>query len=200
VRYNFDNRYFNDLFEGIPLNGYAAWLKNMANNPNIEVRLSTDYFDIKEQLNEVPVVYTGPIDKYFNYECGYLSWRTLDFEIETVAVSDFQGTSVVNYPDPEVSFTRIHEFKHFHPENKHYPDGTTIIMKEFSRFAAPTDEPYYPVNGPKDREMLLAYREKASTLAKVHFGGRLGTYQYLDMHMAIASALSDFESKIRNWF
>ena len=197
VRYTYDNRYFNDTWEGLPTDGYTAWLERMADHPNIGVKLDVDYFDESQPLNkkatvgQVPVVYTGPVDRYFDYAGGALSWRTLDFEQEVLDVRDFQGTSVMNYPDMDVPYTRIHEFKHFHPERKDvYESNRTVIMREFSRFAERADEPYYPVNTPADREGLLAYRELAKGEKDVHFGGRLGTYQYLDMHMAIGSALS----------
>ncbi|MEE6389432.1 MULTISPECIES: UDP-galactopyranose mutase [Microbacterium] len=197
VRYTYDNRYFNDTWEGLPTDGYTAWLERMADHPNIEVKLGVDYFDESQPLSkkatvgQVPVVYTGPVDRYFDYAEGALSWRTLDFEQEVLDVRDFQGTSVMNYPDMDVPYTRIHEFKHFHPERKDvYESDKTVIMREFSRFAERDDEPYYPVNTPTDREGLLAYRELAKGEQDVHFGGRLGTYQYLDMHMAIGSALS----------
>lgn len=201
VRYTYDNRYFNDTHEGLPVDGYTAWLERMADHPLIEVRLSTDFFDESQPINkrstvgQVPVVYTGPVDRYFDYAEGELSWRTLDFEQEVLPVGDFQGTSVMNYADAEVPYTRIHEFRHFHPERE-YPSDKTVIMKEFSRFAERGDEPYYPVNTPADRERLLKYRDLREAEPKVIFGGRLGTYQYLDMHMAIGSALSTFENKI----
>jgi len=201
VRYTYDNRYFNDTHEGLPVDGYTAWLERMADHPLIEVRLSTDFFDESQPINkraivgQLPVVYTGPVDRYFDYAEGELSWRTLDFEQEVLPVGDFQGTSVMNYADAEVPYTRIHEFRHFHPERE-YPTDKTVIMKEFSRFAERGDEPYYPVNTPADRERLLKYRDLREAEPKVIFGGRLGTYQYLDMHMAIGSALSTFENKI----
>ncbi|TQJ32721.1 UDP-galactopyranose mutase [Microbacterium sp. SLBN-146] len=197
VRYSYDNRYFNDTWEGLPVDGYTAWLERMTDHPNIEVRLSTDYFDESQPLNrkatvgQVPIVYTGPIDRYFDFAAGTLSWRTLDFEQEVVPVGDFQGTPVMNYADAEVPYTRIHEFKHFHPERAdRYPADRTVIVREYSRFATREDEPYYPVNTADDREGLLTYRELAKGEPSVYFGGRLGTYQYLDMHMAIGSALS----------
>ncbi|QIV88310.1 UDP-galactopyranose mutase [Glutamicibacter mishrai] len=203
VRYNYDNRYFNDKYEGLPVDGYTAWIERMADHPNITVQLNTDFFDTSQPLNKealvgkMPIVYTGPIDRYFDYSEGNLSWRTLDFEEEVLNVGDYQGTPVMNYPDADVEFTRIHEFKHFHPERKDsYPTDKTVIMREFSRFAERDDEPYYPVNTPEDRTGLLAYRELAKKEENVFFGGRLGTYQYLDMHMAIGSALSMWDNQI----
>ncbi|WP_053384221.1 UDP-galactopyranose mutase [Leucobacter celer] len=201
VRYTYDNRYFNDTHEGLPVDGYTAWLERMADHPNIEVRLDTDFFDESQPLNKravvgkVPVVYTGPVDRYFDYAEGELGWRTLDFEQEVLPTGDFQGTSVMNYAGSDVPYTRIHEFRHFHPERE-YPSDKTVIMREFSRFATREDEPYYPVNTPEDRERLLKYRELSAAEDRVLFGGRLGTYQYLDMHMAIGSALTMYNNKL----
>lgn len=203
VRYTYDNRYFNDTWEGLPVDGYTAWLERMADHANIEVRLDTDFFDASQPLNkqatvgQLPIVYTGPVDRYFDFAAGELSWRTLDFEQEVVDVADFQGTPVMNYADADVPYTRIHEFRHFHPERAdRYPADRTVIMREYSRFADRSDEPYYPVNTPQDRAGLLAYREQAEGEKDVHFGGRLGTYQYLDMHMAIGSALSMWHNRL----
>jgi len=205
VRYNYDNRYFNDTYEGLPVDGYTAWLERMADHPNIEVRLDTDFFDANQPVNKaavvgsVPVVYTGPVDRYFDYAHGRLGWRTLDFEEEVLDVGDYQGTSVMNYGDESVPYTRIHEFRHFHPE-RDYPKDRTVIMREFSRFANADDEPYYPVNTPDDRARLLEYREEMKSQPQVFFGGRLGTYQYLDMHMAIGSALTMYRNEIAPLF
>ena len=199
VRFTFENRYFKDTYEGLPVDGYTAWLTNMADHPNIEIRLDTDYFEVREAIPAgTPVVYTGPLDRYFEYSEGYLGWRTLDFEREVVPVGDYQGTSVMNYADQQVPYTRIHEFRHFHPE-RDYPDDKTVIVREYSRFADKEDEPYYPINTAEDRSKLERYRELAKAEARdrnVLFGGRLGTYKYLDMHMAIGSALSAFDNKI----
>ena len=190
VRYTFDNRYFNDRFEGLPTDGYTAWLQKMADHPNIDVRLGVDYFDVRGRIPaETPVVYTGPLDRYFDYCEGELGWRTLDFAQEVVDVGDFQGTPVMNYADPDVPWTRIHEFRHFHPE-RDYPEDRTVIVREYSRAATAADEPYYPINTASDRERLERYRALADAESNVVFGGRLGTYQYLDMHMAIAAALT----------
>ena len=208
VRYTFNNRYFNDTYEGLPVDGYAAWLEKMAEHELIDVRLSTDYFDVRDELRaespDAPVVYTGPVDQYFNYAEGHLGWRTLDFEREVLETGDFQGTPVMNYNDADVPYTRIHEFRHFHPERQDsYPADKTVIVKEYSRFAEDGDEVYYPINTPEDREKLKKYRELAAEESrenKVLFGGRLGTYQYLDMHMAIGAALSLFDNHLRPHF
>lgn len=196
VRYTYDSRYFSDSYEGIPTKGYSTWFERMLDNDKIEIRLNTDFFDKSQPANkdsllgQVPVVYTGPIDKYFDYRFGLLNWRTLDFETSVLEVQDFQGTSVINFPDAKIPFTRIHEFKHFHPERKDQISlEKTVIMHEFSRSAGKDDEPYYPVNSESDREILQKYRDLSKQEKLVYFGGRLGSYQYLDMHMAIASAL-----------
>ena len=200
MRFTTEHRYFNDKYEGLPLGGYTAWLENIADHPNIEVSLNQDFFDYKSELvGNVPVVYTGPIDRYFDYEFGELGWRTLDFESEIVATADYQGTSVVNYSDIDIPFTRIHEYRHLHPE-RDYQTESTFISREYSRFASRDDEPYYPVNTAADREKLMQYRTFMDNEKDVWFGGRLGTYQYLDMHMAIASALTAFDNQISEYF
>ena len=207
VRYTFNNRYFNDKYEGLPVDGYAAWLEKMAAHELIDVRLDTDWFDVRDAIRaespDAPVVYTGPLDRYFDYAEGHLGWRTLDFEQEVLDTGDFQGTSVMNYNDADVPYTRIHEFRHFHPERAEYPTDKTVIVKEYSRFAEGDDEVYYPINTPEDRSKLEAYRRLAAAESrdnKVLFGGRLGTYQYLDMHMAIGAALSVFDNHVRAYF
>ncbi|MFV0406603.1 MAG: UDP-galactopyranose mutase [Propioniciclava sp.] len=195
VRYTYDNRYFNDRYEGLPVDGYTAWFERMVDHPRIEVLLGTDFFAASgpvtkaEVTGQVPVVYTGPVDRYFDYAAGELGWRTIDLEQEVLEIGDFQGTSVMNYADPDVPYTRIHEFRHFHPE-RDYPTDATVIMREYSRFAQRGDEPYYPINTEADRQRLLSYRALTEREPQVWFGGRLGTYKYLDMHMAIGAALS----------
>ena len=207
VRYTFNNRYFNDTHEGLPTDGYAAWLERMAEHERIDVRLNTDWFEVRDEVRaenpDAPVVYTGPLDQYFDYAEGRLGWRTLDFEREVLATGDFQGTPVMNYNDADVPYTRIHEFRHFHPERAEYPADKTVIVREYSRFAGEDDEVYYPINTPEDRQKLEAYRRLAAAESeenKVLFGGRLGTYQYLDMHMAIGAALSLFDNHLRPFF
>jgi UDP-galactopyranose mutase len=195
VRYTYDNQYFDDTHQGMPTDGYARWFERMADHARIDVVLGHDYLDPGSPVSkantvgQVPVVYSGPIDRYFAYEAGELGWRTLDFEREVLDVGDFQGTAVMNYPDLDVPYTRIAEYRHFYPARE-YPKDRTVIVKELSRRARPGDEPYYPVATEDDRQRLGVYRELAAAEPGVHFGGRLGAYQYLDMHMAMASALA----------
>ena len=197
IRYNFNNRYFSDKYEGLPLHGYHNFLPKIIDNNLIKIETSTDYFANRDRFESADLtIYTGAIDKYFDYRHGLLGWRTLDFEIDYLKVEDFQGTSVMNYADLEVPFTRIHEFQHLHPERIKKESGT-VIMREFSRKSGVDDEPYYPINSLQDRSSLLKYREDALKLPNVIFGGRLGTYKYLDMHMAIASALQVFDTQIK---
>ena len=204
VRFTYDNRYFNDTHQGMPRHGYAAWLQRMADHPLIDIRLGVDFLDDGHELSraaavgQVPVVFTGPVDRYFGHRYGALGWRTLDFDRQVLDVADHQGTAVINECDEDVPYTRTLEFKHFHPERTHR-DGT-VVVREYSRFAEGPDEPYYPVATPEDRARLERYRETAAEEPRVLFGGRLGTYQYLDMHMAIGSALSRFDNTVRGWF
>lgn len=196
VRYNYNNRYFSDRYEGIPLDGYGELISRILAQPGITLRLNTSYRDIETEIGAGDlVVYTGAIDEFFNWKFGALEWRTVDFQIERFDYPDYQGATVMNYADEQVPFTRIHEFKHYHPER---PDsGKTIIFKEFSRFAAAGDEPYYPVFTEKNRQLYWRYREYASqTCPQVIFGGRLGLYRYLDMDDTVAAALQCVKENI----
>lgn len=187
VRYSFNNRYFDDEFEGIPLHGYSRLFERMLDSPNIEVRLGVDYFELPDSLRNRPTVYTGPIDRFFQYKCGKLDWRTIDLERQVHDVADYQGCAVMNYADTEVPYTRIHEFKHYHPER---PATTnTVVFKEFSRAAEGADEPYYPVPTARNAALLERYQQHARRLDNIWFGGRLGQYRYLDMDDAIDVAL-----------
>ena len=200
VRFSFDNRYFSDRWEGLPVNGYTHWMQRMIQNPLISVQLGVSFNDVRNLITDQQlVIYTGPLDGYFGFRFGHLGWRTLDLDVEVVETPDFQGTSVMNYSDKEVPWTRIHEFQHLHPERAN-DSGQTVIMKEYSRHAESHDEPYYPINTHEDRSSVLQYREAAKAERNVLFGGRLGTYKYLDMHMAIASALSMFDRDVLPWF
>lgn len=196
-RFNFNTRYFNDKYEGLPSRGYFGLLSNLASHTKIDIHLQKDFFDERSKILglDKPVVYTGPLDRYFDYSEGVLGWRTLDFEFEVHDMEDFQGCAVMNYADLEPAYTRIHEFKHLHPERA--STSKTIIAKEFSRIATSDDSPYYPINSVEDRDSLARYRALSELENGVLFGGRLGSYMYLDMHMAIAAAMSDFENKLR---
>jgi UDP-galactopyranose mutase len=194
VRFTFDTRYFSDTYEGIPIDGYGCLLTRMASTNGITVLKGVDWFDVRGDAPVgTPIVYTGPLDRYFEHRAGNLAWRTLDLDVEVLPVSDHQGTSVMNFADEDVPQTRVHEFKHFHPEREVAP-GATVVMSERSRWAGPGDEPYYPVGTAEDRRRLEVYRALAKAESGVHFGGRLGSYQYLDMHMAIGSALTAYET------
>ena len=197
VRYNFNDRYFFDTWEGLPTAGYFGLFKNLSSHKNIHIELETDFFSLKSSILQTgkPIVYTGALDRFFDYRFGSLQWRTLDFRFETLELDDFQGASVVNYADLDDPHTRVHEFKHLHPERTHRP-GVTTVAWEYSRWADQDDEPYYPVNSAEDRSLVLKYRSLIQEEKGVFFGGRLGSYQYLDMHMAIASAFVMFENKL----
>lgn len=208
VRYNYDNRYFNNTYEGLPAEGYEAWFQHMIDScgDQLEVRLETDYFTDPEiqalRDNGIFTIYTGPIDRFYDYQFGELKWRSLDLEKEVLDVDDFQGCPVMNYADLEPKYTRIHEFKHFHPErisNPNYADtayapesGKTVIVREYSKTWHQGDEPYYPVNTAEDREILAKYQSLADEDQNVIFGGRLGEYAYYDMDKTVASALAKF--------
>ena len=146
VRFTFEPYYFADKYEGLPADGYTAVFRRMLDSPLIDIRLGVDFFDVRDAVQpDQLVIYTGPIDRYFDYRLGELAWRTLDFETEALATDDYQGAAVINYADEDVPYTRIHEFKHLHPERS-YPSGQTLICREYSRYARRGDEPYYPVN------------------------------------------------------
>ena len=196
VRMTFDDFYFSDRYEGIPLTGYGEMLRRMLDHKTVSVHINMDFFSAPPAIPAgTTVLFTGPIDRYFEYKHGLLGWRTLDFEKEIVNVADFQGASVVNYPDSDIPFTRIHEFRHLHPERK-YRNDKTVIFREFSRFASSHDEPYYPINAPGDRNKYDAYVAMAQAEPNVLFGGRLATYKYLDIHQAVGAALKMFDNII----
>ena len=196
VRYNFDNRYFDDRFEGLPVDGYTAVFERMLSHPNICLQLGVDFFEVRADLKpDLPIIYTGPIDKYFDFCEGDLGWRTLDFDWETVMTGDFQGTAVMNYADEDIPFTRIIEFRHFNPE-RNYQRAKSVIAREYSRFATRSAEPYYPIDTLADRKNYQRYKARAAAEKNVHFGGRLGTYRYLDMHQAVAAALTAYANEI----
>lgn len=188
VRYNYDNHYYRDLWEGMPLEGYPKIFENMLANPLIDLKLNTDWQEIKDKIPaDARIVFTGPIDSFFDYQYGPLEWRTLEFEKQILDIDDYQGTAVVNMADISSPYTRVTEFKHFHPERA---ANGTVIMAEKSSFARDNAEPYYPVNTPENHQKLAAYQKLAPD--NVFFCGRLGTYSYLDMDKCIRKALDLF--------
>ncbi|MFT5728359.1 MAG: UDP-galactopyranose mutase [Desulforhopalus sp.] len=196
-RTNYNESYFHDKWQGIPENGYTAIFDKMLSHKDISVHLNTDFFDIRDELpEETCIIYSGPIDRFFDYKFGRLDWRTLDFVHEVMNVSDYQGTSVMNYAEETVPFTRIHEPRHLHQERS-YRDDKTLIIREYSRLDDGT-EPYYPINDEKNQALLNKYQEEAKKYPNVIFSGRLGEYKYLDMHQTIENALTLFDTRLRN--
>jgi UDP-galactopyranose mutase len=177
----------------MPLDGYTAVFERLLGHPGIHIALNTDWFAVRDSLRRaVPIVYTGPIDRYFGYRYGRLGWRTTDFRQAVVPVADYQGTAIMNFADEEVAHTRIIEYRHFHPERAH-PEDRSLIVHEYPRFATDHDEPFYPIDTREDRVLYHKYKERTEAEPNVYFGGRLGTYHYLDMHQAIGAALKEWE-------
>ncbi len=186
LRFNYDDSYFAHLHQAMPKNGYSEIVASILAAPNLELRLDTRFEDLDEKFAHV--IYTGPIDRYFNHEFGRLGYRTLDFEVFR-GKGDYQGTAVLNYCDEDVPFTRVTEHKHFAPWEKQNFDAT-ICYREFSRFCGPSDIPYYPIRQTDEEVMLDKYVERARATSGVSFVGRLGSYRYLDMDVTIAEALA----------
>ena len=197
-RTNYNESYYFSRWQGVPAGGYTAIFRKLLGSPRIDVRLETDFFDVREELaDDAVLIYSGPLDRFFDYEYGRLDWRTLDFELERPPVADWQGTSVMNYAEEAVPYTRIHEPRHLHPEaEERYPDDRTLIIREYSRLDDGS-EPYYPINDERNRELVLKYRTEAARLPNVYISGRLGDYRYYDMHQTIAHALKLYETEIR---
>ncbi|WP_027183107.1 UDP-galactopyranose mutase [Desulfovibrio inopinatus] len=196
AKFNYDMGYFTDPWQGIPVDGYTKVFQRILDHPRIEVQLGVDFEDIQNQLPATAfVIYSGPIDAFFHYKHGKLKYRSLRFEDKVVDVEDFQGTAVMNYAEAQVPYTRIHEYRHYHPELNYVKDKTCITY-EYSLDTGTENEPYYPVNTPQDKKILSKYQAEAATLKNVLLGGRLGSYQYLDMDDAIELALNDFNTVI----
>jgi UDP-galactopyranose mutase len=195
IRKNYGEDYFDDTWQGIPEHGYTAIFNNLLADKKIRLLLKTDYFAIREQLNpDACLIYSGPIDRFFGYKYGKLSWRTLRFEKETVDTEDYQGNSVINFPDPDIPYTRIHEPRHLHPERR-YTKKKTILFREFS-LPDNGDEPYYPIESGDNRRLMSLYRQEAVRQKNLFITGRLGDYKYYDMHQTIDRALDIFETGI----
>lgn len=195
VRYTFDNNYFNSLYQGIPIGGYTQMVSNMLKG--IDVRLNIDYLAHRVEFDSLAdkVVFTGPIDEFFNYKFGHLQYRTLRFEKEVLDIPNFQGNAVVNYTDRETPWTRIieHKWFQFGKDDEGHEIPKTVISREYSAEWKPGDEPYYPVNDERNTALYLKYRKLADSCPKVLFGGRLGEYKYYDMDKVIASAMEAFD-------
>jgi len=198
VRLTFDNNYFNALYQGIPVGGYTKLIANLLEG--IEVRLNTDYFEHKEDLDTLAkrVIYTGPIDAYFGYKLGTLEYRSVRFETEVLDMPNFQGNAAVNYTDREIPWTRIIEHKWFEFGKDEFGNELpkTVISREYSSEWKLGDEPYYPVNDEKNSALYQQYRVLANNEENVIFGGRLGEYKYYDMDAVVASALNCAEKEL----
>ena len=189
-RFTYDNNYFNDRYQGIPIGGYTAMVEKMLSG--VEVRLNTDYFDLIRQEPNIArrIVYTGCIDEFFGYRLGALSYRSVRFETEELEMPDYQGNAVVNYTSHQQPYTRIIEHKHF----EFGTQPTTVISREYSAEWKPGMEPYYPVNDAENGALYAEYRKLADETGNVIFGGRLGQYRYYDMDKVIRAALDDLNT------
>ena len=198
VRLTFDNNYFNALYQGIPVGGYTKMVANMLGD--VEVRLDTDYFEHKEELNQLAdkVVYTGAVDAYFDYKLGELEYRSVRFETEVLDKPNFQGNAAVNYTDAQTPWTRIieHKWFEFGKDDEGNDIPKTVISREYSSEWKPGDEPYYPVNDEKNGKLYEEYKKLADQEENVIFGGRLGEYKYYDMDAVIAAALEMCEKEL----
>lgn len=193
VRFTYDNNYFNDRYQGIPVGGYNVIIEKMLENSDIQ--LNVDYFKNRERLNRLAkkIVFTGMIDQFYDYKYGVLEYRSLNFDTQVLNnVENYQGNAVVNYTDRETPYTRIIEHKHF----EFGTQKDTVITKEFPSEWSPGAEPYYPVNIDKNNEIYLKYKELADSEEDVIFGGRLATYKYYDMHQVIGAALTTVEKHL----
>ncbi|MDH8701841.1 UDP-galactopyranose mutase [Dysgonomonadaceae bacterium PH5-43] len=188
LRFTYSNNYFNDIYQGIPIDGYNSIIENMLDG--VEVKTNTNFFDDRNYWLNIAdkIVYTGPIDEYFNYCYGQLDYRTVRFETEILNMSNYQGNAVVNYTDAETPYTRVIEHKHF----EFGTQSKTVISKEYSEEWNPKLEPFYPVNDNKNNELYLKYRKLTEAQHNVIFGGRLAEYKYYDMDKVIEQALLRF--------
>ena len=196
-RKNYSESYFFDTYQGIPTDGYTEIFNKLLASKNIMLKLDTDFHQIRDQFSSgTKIIYSGSIDSLLDYKYGALDYRTLSFEKEVVEYEDYQGTSVMNYANQDIPYTRIHEPKHLHPE-RDYPSDKTLIIKEFSA-EANREDPYYPIGGEKNRLLYNKYlKEIKKTCPNFIVGGRLGDYKYYDMHHVIREALNVYSKDIR---
>ena len=192
VRFTYDNNYFNDAYQGIPIGGYTQIVEKMLEG--VEVLLNTDYLEEKDKFDQMAekIVYTGPVDAYFDYKYGELEYRAVRFETEVLETENYQGNAVVNYTEYEVPYTRIIEHKHF----EYGTQAKTVISREYPVTWHKGEEPYYPVNNEKNNLLYQKYEEDALNEKNVIFGGRLGKYKYYDMHHVVAEALQCAENEL----
>ena len=191
VRFTYDNNYFNDLYQGIPFNGYTELIEKLTDG--IDIKLNTNYFDDKQKWDEIAdkVLFTGMIDEYYDYCYGELEYRGLNFESETLDIPNYQGNAVINYTEAQIPYTRIIEHKHF--ENSE--SDKTIITREYPKTWTKGEEAYYPVNDDKNSQLYAKYKDLADKEDKIIFGGRLGMYKYMNMDEVIKEALNLAEAQ-----
>ena len=197
IRFDYREDYFHNCrWQGIPLEGYTKIFERLLSSPNIEIKLNYDYMDHKNEFDvKEKIIFTGRLDQFFDFKYGVLDWRSVDFKREVIDYEDFQGTSVMNYAELNIPYTRIHEPRHLHPE-RNYQVSKTVIFYETSRKSQINDA-YYPVNDDRNRDLSIKYIEEAKKEEKVIFGGRLGEYAYYDMDKTILSALKCYNEQIR---
>ncbi len=202
VRYSYNTDYFDDYWQGMPKDGYGALFEKMTEDPRITIEYETDFFEVQHSLpKDALIIYTGLPDKLFAYKHGELAWRSLRFAFESKEMQDFQGTSVMNYAENSVPFTRIHEFKHLHPERTQiFQSATTVICKEYSHTWHRGEQAYYPINNSQNMEIYAKYIAEAQKNPLLILGGRLGKYAYFDMDTCIDDALNTFEDVQKQFF
>jgi UDP-galactopyranose mutase len=191
LRFTYDNNYFNDRYQGIPIGGYTKMFEKMLDG--IEVRINTDYLQDKEYFDSIAkkVIFTGPIDEYFDYSLGELDYRSLRFEEKRLGEENYQGNAIVNYCDNSRKYTRIIEHKHFEKVDTDH----TVITKEYPQKYRRGLTPYYPINDKTNQDLYKKYKEMSNSLTNVMFGGRLAEYKYMDMHVVIESAMNKFRGE-----
>jgi UDP-galactopyranose mutase len=189
IRFNYNDNYYNDIYQGIPINGYTSLIDNILKHNSINVKLSLDFKKVNVK-NYSKIFYTGPIDEFFKYKYGRLNYRTVYWRKKTYKVEDFQGNAVINYNNVRIPYTRVIEFKHFEPQKK---SSKTVVFYEYSKRTEINDTPYYPVKFDDDKKKLALYQKDAAKIKNIFFLGRLGTYRYLDMHHVIEESLDFFK-------
>lgn len=196
-RNNYNETYFFDTWQGIPTHGFTEIFNKMLSSDRITVKLNTDYFDIKDTIpKNTIIIYTGEIDRLFDYKYGDLEYRTLTFEKEVVNVQDYQGTSVMNFAELDIPYTRIHEPKHLHADRKYFNQNETLIIREYSKDDYRQD-PYYPIGGKRNQDIYQKYSSELKSLKNFIIGGRLADYKYYDMHHTIERALDVYQNQIK---